>query len=155
MRVVSISRDFTRPADTITLDETARHRRRMRFVSDNGISFMLDLPEARRLRHGDGLELDDGRVIEVRAVPEALYEICGRNNRHTLILAWQLGNRHLPAQIIGDRIRIRRDHVIRDMLHGLAATVTEIEAPFDPEGGAYDTHNHGDGSEGPGGHSHD
>ncbi len=147
-----ITRQFDAPAATITLDETARHRRRMRLVSDRletgaTIAFLLDLPEARLLRHGDGLLLDDGRIIEVRAKPEALMEIRGRDARHLLALAWQIGNRHLAAEITSETIRIRRDHVIRDMLIGLEANVQEIEAPFDPEGGAYGgahhAHEHG------------
>ncbi len=137
IRAISIATDAVAAIDTITLDETARHRRRVRMISDGGLEFLLDLPQARLLRHGDGLELEDGRVIEVRAVPEALYEISGRDADHLLRLAWQLGNRHLPAQIVAGVIRIRRDHVIREMLEGLGATVTEIEMPFNPEGGAY------------------
>ncbi|MEP0521181.1 MAG: urease accessory protein UreE [Hyphomicrobiales bacterium] len=125
------------PVDIITLDETARHRRRVKMVSDNGLEFLLDLPEARLLRHGEGLVLDDGRIVEVHAEPEHLYEISGRDQMHLLQLAWQLGNRHLPAQISKDTIRIRADHVIKDMLLGLGASVSEIRAPFDPEGGAY------------------
>jgi len=129
-------------AATITLDETARHRRRMRMVSDrlaNGstISFLLDLPQARLLRHGDGLVLDDGRIVEVRAEPEPLMEVRGRDARHLLSLAWQIGNRHLAAEITESTIRLRSDHVIRDMLIGLGASVQDIEASFDPEGGAY------------------
>ncbi|MEZ5810603.1 MAG: urease accessory protein UreE [Rhizobiaceae bacterium] len=158
----AITRDFTDPAGTITLDETARHRRRMTMTSDNGIAFLLDLPEARLLRHGDGLVLSDGRVIEVRAEPEALYEVTARDKRHLLALAWQIGNRHLTAQIFDDRILIRHDHVIRAMLEGLGATVTEIEAPFDPEGGAYGgahqthhSHDHGDGHHHDHHHDHD
>ncbi len=131
------------PADTITLDETARHRRRMKMISDGGIEFLLDLPDARLLRHGDGLVLGDGRVIAVRAEPEALYEVRGTDTRHLLALAWQIGNRHLAAQIEVDRIVIRRDHVIRQMLEGLGAAVIEIDAPFDPEGGAYGGAHHG------------
>ena len=130
------------PADTITLDETARHRRRVKLVSDGGIEFLLDLPQARLLRHGEGLVLEDGRVIEVRAEPEKLMEVRSRDARHLLALAWQIGNRHLAAQIGEDRILIRHDHVIRDMLIGLGATVSDIEAPFDPEGGAYGDDHH-------------
>ncbi len=133
----AVTRDFRVPDGRITLDETARHRRRVLMVSDEGVRFMLDLPQARLLRHGDGLVLDDGRVIEVVAVPERLYEVRGCDARHLLALAWQIGNRHLAAAIEAERILIRRDHVIRDMLVGLGASVTEIEAPFDPEGGAY------------------
>ena len=148
----SVTRHFHDPAGHITLDETARHRRRMAMVSDNGIEFLLDLAEARLLRHGDGLVLDDGRVIEVRAAPEALYEVHGRDTRHMMALAWQIGNRHLAAQILPDRILIRADHVIRAMLEGLGAAVTEIHAPFDPEGGAYGDPHHGHHHDG---HSHD
>jgi len=141
LKVTSITRQSQQLADTITLDETARHRRRVKLVSDGGIKFLLDLPQARLLRHGEGLVLEDGRVIEVRAEPEKLMEVRGRDGRHLLALAWQIGNRHLAAQIEQDRILIRHDHVIRDMLIGLGATVSDIEAPFDPEGGAYgDTH---------------
>jgi len=120
-------------------------------VSDNGIEFLLDLPEARLLRHGEGIELVDGRVIEVIAEPEALYEVRAHDAHHLLTLSWQLGNRHLAAQIEEDHIRIRQDHVIKNMLEGLGASVTEITASFDPEGGAYggphNSHDHG--------HSHD
>nr|WP_306264718.1 urease accessory protein UreE [Pararhizobium sp. IMCC3301] len=136
-------------ADTITLDETARHRRRMKMLSDHGIAFLLDLPQARLLRHGQGLVLEDGRVIVVQAEPESLYEVRGRDQKHLLQLAWQLGNRHLPAQTTATSIRIRADHVIKAMLLGLGATVTEISAPFDPEGGAYGN------AENPQDHSHD
>jgi len=144
IRSTAVTRNFAKPADTITLDETARHRRRMAMRSDNGVKFLLDLPEARLLGHGDGLVLDDGRIIEVHAAPEALYEVRARDHRHLVVLAWQLGNRHLAAEISGDRILIRRDHVIRDMLVGLGATVTEVSAPFSPEGGAYHSHDHDD-----------
>ncbi|MEL6921188.1 MAG: urease accessory protein UreE [Pseudomonadota bacterium] len=130
------------PADTITLDETARHRRRIKLTSDNGIAFMLDLTDARLLRHGEGLVLDDGRVLEVRAEPEALMEVRGHDARHLLALGWQIGNRHLAAQIEADRILIRHDHVIGKMLVGLGAQVKDVEAPFDPEGGAYGDAHH-------------
>lgn len=134
------------PVATITLDETARHRRRMKMVSDNGIEFLLNLPEARLLRHGEGLVLDDGRVIEIVAAPEELYMVRGTNARHLLAIAWQIGNRHLQCQIQNDHLLIRRDHVIKHMLEGLGAEVTFIMAPFDPEGGAYDIgHSHGHG----------
>lgn len=118
--------------------------------SDNGIEFLLDLAEARLLRHGEGIELDDGRVIEVIAEPEALYEVHARDPHHLLQLSWQLGNRHLPTQILQDHLRIRQDHVIKEMLQGLGATVVEVVASFDPEGGAY-----GNASAHPHGHSHD
>lgn len=149
MRCTRVTREFDHPAGTITLDETARHRRRVAMTSDEGVDFLLDLPEARLLRHGDGLVLEDGRIFAVRAAPEELNEVHGRDRRHLLSLAWQLGNRHLAAQILDDCILIRRDKVIAEMLRGLGATVLDVEAPFDPEGGAYgDAHGHPHGQEG-------
>ncbi|WP_157016253.1 urease accessory protein UreE [Mesorhizobium xinjiangense] len=139
----SIIRAFTDPAGTITLDETARHRRRMAMVSDNGISFLLDLPEARHIRHGDGLLLDDGRVIKVVAEAEELLEIRARDRLHLIELAWHIGNRHLAAQIEPERVLIRRDHVIEAMLEGLGATVAPVVEIFEPVGGAYSGHAHG------------
>ncbi|PCJ82914.1 MAG: urease accessory protein UreE [Hyphomicrobiales bacterium] len=133
-----IAKTYDKAADTITLDETARNRRRIKMVSDGGITFLLDLPHAQLLRHGAGIVLDDGRIIEVRAQSEDLYEVRGRDAQHLLQLAWQLGNRHLPAQIFDKGIRIRQDHVIKEMLLGLGAKVDDIVAPFDPEGGAYE-----------------
>ncbi len=146
---ISVTSAAELPADTITLDETGRHRRRMLMMSDGGIEFLLDLPEARLLRAGEGLVLSDGRVIEVRASTEQLMEIRGRDARHLLALAWQIGNRHLAAEITENSIRLRHDAVIAEMLVGLGATVTEIEAAFDPEGGAYG------GAHQSHGHSHD
>lgn len=148
LKAQSITRDFAAAVDTITLDETARHRRRVVMKSDGGIEFLMDLPNAQLLRHGDGLHLDDGRIIEVRAAPENLYQIRADNPHHLLRLAWHMGNRHLPTQVMENHILIRRDHVIKEMLEGLGAKVTNIEAPFDPEGGAYDGHRSG-------GHYHD
>ena len=81
--------------------------------------------------------LEDGRLIEVVAAPEPLIEIRCPDPLHLVRVAWHLGNRHLPTQIMAKGLRIRRDHVIEEMVRGLGARVIEIEAPFDPEGGAY------------------
>ncbi len=142
IRAISVTDHCHDPIASITLDETARHRRRMAMTSDrmaNGstIQFLLDLPQAVLLRHGDGLKLEDGSVIEVRAKPETLYEITAESPACLLVLAWHIGNRHLAADIRKNTIRIRPDHVIKAMLEGLGATVIEIEEPFNPEGGAY------------------
>ncbi|WP_102960161.1 urease accessory protein UreE [Mangrovicella endophytica] len=140
--------------DTITLDETARHRRRMAMVSDNGIAFMLDLPEAVLLRQGDRLALEDGRFVEVLAKPEPLLAVAGHDARHLLVLSWHIGNRHLAAEIAADRILIRRDPVIAEMLAGLGASLEEVEAPFHPEGGAYAGSHGGHEAHGSAGHHH-
>ncbi len=142
-QVVTPADQFTgEVADTITLEETERHRRRLAMTTDGGVKFLLDLPEARLLLHGDILHLSDGRAVEVRAAPEALLLIRGKDARHLLSLAWQIGNRHLAAAISSDHILIRRDHVIEDMLIGLGADVEKVVAAFNPETGAYDHHHH-------------
>ena len=125
------------PADTVVLDYDQRHRRRMAMTGTGGTEFLLDLADAIPLRDGDGLKLEDGRTVAVKAAPEPLAEIAASGPNHLLRVAWHLGNRHLPTQALGDRLRIRRDHVIEEMVQGLDATVTRIVAPFDPEGGAY------------------
>jgi urease accessory protein len=135
------------PADTVVLDFDDRHRRRMAMTGTRGLEFLLDLENAVALRGGDALVLEDGRLVEVVAAPEPLVEIRGADPLHLVRIAWHLGNRHLPTQIMGKGLRIRRDHVIEEMVKGLGARVIEIEAPFDPEGGAYAAahaaHDHG------------
>ncbi|MCA1532914.1 urease accessory protein UreE [Bradyrhizobium sp. NBAIM03] len=133
------------PVDTIVLDFDDRHRRRMAMTGTRGLEFLLDLEHAVALRGGDALVLEDGRLIEVVAAPEPLLEIRGRDPHHLVRVGWHLGNRHLPTQIMAKALRIRRDHVIEAMVKGLGARVIEIEAPFDPEGGAYADAGHAHG----------
>lgn len=134
-----------RQAGTVTLAFDDRHRRRMVMTDDAGGAFLLDLPRAVALDDGDGLELPDGAYLRVVAAEEDLVEVRCHGMEHFGRVAWHLGNRHLPVQVVGETIRIRRDHVIEDMLRGLGADVRAIRAPFQPEGGAYAGH---------GGHGH-
>ncbi len=139
----------------VTLSFDDRHRRRLALETDDGEPFLLDLPEATVLRDGDLLRLEDGRLIAVRAADEPVADLFARDGHHLLRLAWHLGNRHLPTQIMQDRLRIRQDHVIEEMAEGLGARVERRNAPFDPEGGAYGhgvTHGHDHGHDH--GHSH-
>jgi urease accessory protein len=131
--------------DSVTLAYVDRYRRRIRLVADSGESFLLDLPQARHLADGDGLELDTGGFIAVRAAPEPLFEIEAADATGLLRIAWHLGNRHLPLQVVGERLRIRADHVIADLVTGLGGRIAAVEAPFDPETGAYarTAHSHG------------
>jgi urease accessory protein len=126
------------PVDRITLSYDERHRRRLRFVAEAGTEFLLDLPRTTVLRGGDGLRLEDGRVILVAAAEEPLLEVTAAVAEQLARLAWHIGNRHLPAQIAIGRILIREDSVIEDMLQGLGATVRHVNEPFTPEPGAYD-----------------
>lgn len=142
-RVLGQHRWKEAPADTVVLDFDDRHRRRMAMTGTRGLEFLLDLENAVALRGGDALVLEDGRLVEVVAAPEPLLEIKGSDPHHLIRVAWHLGNRHLPTQIMPKGLRIRRDHVIEAMVKGLGARVIEIEAPFDPEGGAYAGAAHG------------
>ena len=126
--------------DAVALDFDARHRRRLVMTTEGGLEFLLDLPEAVALRDGDGLVLEDGRVLIVRAALEPLAEITAPDPATLVRLAWHLGNRHLPAALSPERILIRRDHVIEEMVAGLGGLVKLVSAPFDPEGGAYGGH---------------
>jgi urease accessory protein len=132
--------------DRVVLDADERYRRRIMLTGEAGTRFLLDLAEAMTLRDGDGLVLDDGTVIAVVAKAEPLVEIAAENAAALARLAWHLGNRHTEVEIAGDRLRIRRDHVLEDMLSGLGARLTPIDAPFEPERGAYE-HRHENGGD--------
>ena len=132
--------------DRVVLDADERYRRRIVLTGEGGLRFLLDFAEAKPLRDGDGLLLDDGATVAVVAKPELLVEIAaGASDGAADLtrLAWHLGNRHTEVEIIGDRLRIRRDHVLEEMLAGLGAVLTPVEAPFEPERGAYHQHGHG------------
>lgn len=139
--------------DTVTLDYDDRHRRRRRYTGERGLCFLLDLPEAAVLRDGDGLALEGGGFVLVRAAPEPLVEVTAETPQRLARLAWHLGNRHLPTRIEAGRLLIRDDHVIVEMLRGLGASVRRVSEPFDPEGGAYGEHNRQPSH--PHGHGHD
>jgi urease accessory protein len=138
--------------DSIALDAHERHRRRVVLTGERGTRFLLDLPQATALHDGDGLVLDDGAIVRIVGRPEPLVEIAAADAHELARLAWHIGNRHIDVQIVGDRLRIRRDHVIEDMLRGLGALLSPVEAAFDPEHGAYE---HAHGHDHHDGHSHD
>jgi len=125
------------PADSVVLDFDERYRRRFAMTGVGGLAFLLDLPEAAMLRGGDGLKLEDGRIVEVVAAPEPLTEIRAADALGLMRVAWHLGNRHLAVELMPKALRIRRDTIIEEMAKGLGASVIALEAPFNPEGGAY------------------
>ncbi len=129
--------------DAVVLDAEERYRRRIVLTGESGQRFLLDLPQATALHDGDGLVLDDGAVVAVVARAEPLIEIAAESPAALARVAWHLGNRHTEVEVAGDRLRMRRDHVLEEMLTGLGARLTVIEAPFEPERGAYD-HRHVD-----------
>lgn len=142
--------------DEVTLGYADRFLRRKVLAAASGLRFLVDLEHTASLGAGDAFVLSDGRLVAVIPAAEALLEVRGDLTR----LAWHIGNRHAPCQIEPDRLLIQRDHVMRDMLGRLGADVTEVTAPFTPEGGAYGhgrTHGHDhahDHAHGPGAHDH-
>ena len=129
-------------AGSLTLDFDARHRRRIRLPVDQGEDVLLDLSKAVAMADGDGLQLEDGRWLKVQAAAEMLVEVRHKDPYQLMRLAWHLGNRHVTTEIRGEVLRIRPDHVIEDMLHGFGADLITVQAPFQPEGGAYSGHDH-------------
>lgn len=152
--------DRASETDTIELPHDGRHRRRIAMRGEKDTVFLLDLAEAAMLRDGDGLKLQDGRVVRVISAAEPVVEITARDPRDLARIAWHLGSRHVPAQMLADRIRIGRDDALEELVVRLGAVVSRLDAPFDPEGGAYaeetahahghHTHHHHDHS-----HHHD
>jgi urease accessory protein len=126
--------------DAITLDAQDRSIRRKLIKTTGGNDVLVDLPLTAYFEDGDHLELDDGTFLEICAAEEDLYEITGSSPAHIAQLAWHIGNRHLSAQIESNRILIKRDHIIKAMLVGLHATVSEIRDQFEPLHGAYHAH---------------
>ena len=129
-------------AGSVTLDFDARHRRRIRLTTDQGEDILLDLPKAVAMGDGDGLQLEDGRLLKVVAATEVIIEVRHKDPNQLMRLAWHLGNRHLPTEIRNQVLRIRPDHVIEDMLHGFEADLVKVQSTFQPEGGAYSGHGH-------------
>jgi urease accessory protein len=134
-----------RAVDRVVLDADDRVRRRIVLTTEQGMKLLLDFAEPMMLRDGDGLVLDDGSVVMVAGQAEPLVEVSAKAGADFVRLAWHIGNRHTDIQFGDKALRIRRDHVLEEMLRGLGAHVTPLEAPFDPEPAAP----HG------GGHRHD
>src|SRR6516162_7268146 len=128
--------------DRVVLDAHERHRRRIALTGEGGTAFLLDLPQATPLKDGDGLVLEDGAIVRVAGKAEPLLEIAAASPYELARLAWHIGNRHADLEVARSTLRIRRDHVLEAMLRGLGAQLTPIEAPFEPEHGAYGHHEH-------------
>jgi len=123
--------------DTVLLDYTQRSTQTLTVTGEKGHCFDIALARPERLRTDDLLELDNGGLVEVVAAPEPLIEARAMDLAALARLAWQLGDRHVPVQILHNRIRVQRVAGIEALLVALGARLMMIEAPFDPEGGAY------------------
>jgi urease accessory protein len=128
------------PYDIIVMDAQARHIRRKLITLQHGDELLVDFQLTVMLQHGDLLQLEDGRTVEVIAAEEELMEVRARDAHHLALLAWHIGNRHLDAQIETDRLLLRRDKVIALMLEHQGATLKTVHEQFSPEHGAYHGH---------------
>jgi len=139
-------RQNTPVVDTLILPYAQRQAQKGFLFGVKGTCVELDFAEAVRLRTDDALLLDTGGVVEVVAEPEPLIEARAADLASLARLAWHLGDRHVPVQIMERKLRLKRDPAIEALLQGLGAKLVAIDAPFEPEGGAYDAH--------AGGHDH-
>ncbi|HEY4940339.1 MAG TPA: urease accessory protein UreE [Rhizomicrobium sp.] len=137
-------------AGSVLLTFDDRYRRRTRLTDSAGNAFLLDLDKPRILQHGEGLALEGGGVLAVIAADEPVADIDTHSAAETARIAWHIGNRHIPVQVLDNgSLRIRDDHVLVEMIEGLGAHVHRRQAPFSPEGGAYSAeatghaHHHG------------
>jgi urease accessory protein len=133
--------------DTLLLTSEQRQNPHGLLTGIGGTAVAVELAEPVRLRGGDHLELEDGGLVEILAEAEPLIEVRAADLPALARMAWYLGDRHVPVQIFERRLRLRRDAALERLLAGLGAKLTPIEAPFDPEGGAYavrhEHHHHG------------
>jgi urease accessory protein len=126
------------PADeVIELAFEQRERSRFRALLLSGEEIGVDLPRGSLIRHGDRLQLQDGRVVAVEAAPERLMEVRAVDEAGLARLAYHIGNRHVPLQVGNGWLRLLPDHVLRAMIEGLGGRVGEVETGFQPESGAY------------------
>jgi urease accessory protein len=144
----------TAPYDRAVLAHDERHLRRRVIELAGGDKVLVDLPEPVALNDGDRLVLEDSRHVEIVAAREPLHDIRAGSPVHLAELAWHIGNRHLAAAIEAGRILILRDHVIKAMLEGLGATVSDVSEPFKPVRGAYSGHGGGHDHAHAGAHAH-
>jgi len=134
------------PRDTLLLDYEQRQQPQGSHIALRGTEIEMALVQPVRLRTDDRLILDDDTLIEIVARPEPLYELRSLNLPDLARLAWMLGDRHMPVDITDRRLRVRRDPAIDALLQNIDVKITAIDAPFEPEGGAYAAHPHHDRS---------
>jgi len=123
--------------ERLTLSFDQRQKSRLRARLESGEEVALLLPRGNIMRGGDVVSSADGQRIEIVSAPEKLLHI---ESSSLARAAYHLGNRHVPVQVGEGFLRIAEDHVLEDMLRKLGARVTHVEAPFEPEGGAYHSH---------------
>ncbi|MFB0934154.1 MAG: urease accessory protein UreE [Propionivibrio sp.] len=139
------------PTDSVALAYDERKRSRLKVTLASGKEAGIFLERGDHLHGNDRLLAEDGStVVEIVAAPERLIEASADTPLLFARAAYHLGNRHVPVQIlptdIGGTLRFQTDHVLAEMVKGIGCTVAEVEAPFQPESGAYGAqggHHHG------------
>lgn len=142
-------------AATIELDWDVRQKSRFDATDSQGRQIGVFLPRGTAVRGGDVLVAEDGSLVRVIAAPQPVLRITHCTAHGTPFdltrAAYHLGNRHVPIELKPDHLKIEPDHVLADMLRSMHLIVVAVEEAFEPEGGAYGSHEHSHG----GGHSHD
>ncbi|QGW84013.1 urease accessory protein UreE [Variovorax paradoxus] len=142
-------------AATIELDWDVRQKSRFDATDSHGRQIGVFLPRGTAVRGGDVLVAEDGSLVRVIAAPQPVLRITHCTAHGTPFdltrAAYHLGNRHVPIELKPDHLKIEPDHVLADMLRSMHLIVVAVEEAFEPEGGAYGSHEHSHG----GGHSHD
>ena len=128
--------------DSVALAYDERKRSRLKVKLASGAEAGIFLERGDYLQDGDKLQAEeDSAIVEIRAAPEKLIEAIAHSPLLFARAAYHLGNRHVPVQILptdsGGKLRFQTDHVLAEMVKGLGCTVSETEAPFQPESGAY------------------
>jgi urease accessory protein len=137
VQVLAAGHDGVPVIDTVILNLDERRLQRGVFAGVSGTRYDVDLADPVLLRMGNILVTEEGGLVEVVAEAEPLVEVRSRDVDALARLAWHLGDRHVPVEVLTNRLRLRRDPAIEKMLVALGAKVVAIEAPFNPEGGAY------------------
>jgi urease accessory protein len=114
-----------------------RQKSRLRARLASGEEVGLMLARGTVMRGGDIVKTIDGRELEIVAAKEKLLHI---ESDELARVAYHLGNRHVPVQLGEGFVRIAEDHVLEELAKKLGARVAHVEAPFEPEGGAYQRH---------------
>jgi urease accessory protein len=114
-----------------------RQKSRLRAALVSGEEMALILPRGDILRGGDLVVASDGRVIAIEAGVESVLHVVCESPTALARAAYHLGNRHVAVEIGEGYLRLAADHVLEELLTGLGAVVTKLDAPFEPEAGAY------------------
>jgi urease accessory protein len=128
--------------DVLTLPFESRQKSRFPASTDGGVEVGLFLPRGQLLRSGLVLTGVDGFNVLVQAAPEQVSVVRIADSLDFARACYHLGNRHVSLQILPGELRYLTDHVLDHMVEGMGLSVTYDSAPFEPEAGAYNGHDH-------------